>query len=212
VKLAAPMYLTDNADRLVAEYATKTASGLKSTPWQHSEIRERLYEETSGRCAYCDSTMRVVAYEHIEHIEPKSRHPEKVVSWSNLTIACPRCNINKGGFCNHETPLVNPYLDNPDDHLVFLGPLVFARPGNDRGVVTVARLKLSRAELTDARIRRIEFFESLIDRWKRAANEDIREALAEIIRAELADGEYRKSVEAFLVAVDFPVDVREDAA
>lgn len=211
-KLPMPDYLAGNADRLTADYIQKVAEGKTATPWQHDEIRDRLYDETDGRCAYCDSIVRVVAYEHIDHIEPKSRHPEKVVSWTNLTVACPRCNINKGDYCSHETPLVSPYNDDPRTHLIFLGPLVLAQPGDDRGLVTVTRLKLSRAELAEARTRRIEYFESLVDRWKRAAKEEIRDAIAEIIRDEITDGEYRSTVEAFLHAVNFPVRARGNAA
>jgi uncharacterized protein (TIGR02646 family) len=203
-KLPAPEYLNLNAARLTAIYREKALAGLPSAPWQDDDIRDRLFDETEGRCAYCDSSIRAVAYDHIEHILPKSKHPDEVLEWANLTIACPRCNINKGDYCSHEVPIINPYSDDPEAHLIFLGPLVLAQPGDDRASTTVHRLKLSRAELAEARVRRLQYFESMIDRWTPATTPEIKDVLEEFIRDELTSGEYRSTVKAYLRLVGFP--------
>jgi hypothetical protein len=203
-KLAEPTYLARNAQRLTNAYLLARRDGQDGgSPWRHPEIRKALNTETADRCAYCDSNVRVVAYEHVEHILPRSRFPEKVVEWHNLTVVCPRCNQNKSDYYSESTPLLNPYTDKPRDHLIFLGPLVFARPGNDRGGVTVRKLRLSRAELTEARTRRLDYVNSLVEAWTRADDSDIKATIADFIVDDYATGEYEATVEAFLVEVGF---------
>ena len=43
------------------------------------------------------------------HKLPKSKFPELVCDWENLTIACPKCNTNKGDYdLPLECPLLGP--------------------------------------------------------------------------------------------------------
>jgi len=58
---------------------------------QGYEVREYLLEKWSRRCAYCGRTNVPL---QVEHIIPKSRGGSDRVS--NLTIACHRCNHEKG--------------------------------------------------------------------------------------------------------------------
>jgi hypothetical protein len=96
-------------------------------------IREALRVETHDKCAYCESRMLHVTPDHIEHIRPRSIHPDLVVTWTNLTIACPMCNQTKRDYDSDEEPLLNPYEQDPGEHLLFVGPIVLQRPGSDLG-------------------------------------------------------------------------------
>jgi hypothetical protein len=55
------------------------------------EVREYLLEKWGRKCAYCGASDKAL---QIEHIVPKSRGGSNRVS--NLTIACARCNQDKG--------------------------------------------------------------------------------------------------------------------
>src|SRR5260370_28142579 len=66
--------------------------------YRHPLVREHLQIETRDKCAYCESKIRHVTPDHIEHILAKSARPDLIVDWSNLTIACPVCNHSKGDY------------------------------------------------------------------------------------------------------------------
>ena len=54
----------------------------------------RLYRREGGRCAYCG--MQIDLKEAtMDHILPRCKGGED--SWTNLVLACRRCNLRKGG-------------------------------------------------------------------------------------------------------------------
>lgn len=189
-----------------AALATGTETrGSEPRKWGHQDIRQALEKETSLKCAYCESLIGAVAREHIEHIQPRAHRPELVVYWENLTLACPRCNGYKGDYFSQTESLLNPYADNLDGHLAFLGATVTYRPGSDVGQRTVLRLRLYRADLMLARSRRLEQVAQLVHQWA-TADGPLADTLAEIIREEAApDAEYAATVRGYLRHVDFPL-------
>lgn len=179
--------------------------------WGHQDIREALEKETSLKCSYCESLIGAVAREHIEHIQPRAYRPELVVYWENLTLACPRCNGYKGDYFNEAEPLLNPYTDDLQGHLSFLGATVTYRPGSHVGQRTVLRLRLYRVDLMLARSRRLEQVAQLVHQWA-TADGPLADTLADIIREEASpDAEYAATIEAYLRHVDFPLEAPEVA-
>ena len=81
-----------------------------------------------GKCAYCESRITHVDYGHIEHHVPKAGpngRPKRTFQWSNLLLACGRCNgsENKGDrfpTARQGGPIVNPCKDDPADHFEFV--------------------------------------------------------------------------------------------
>jgi 5-methylcytosine-specific restriction endonuclease McrA len=127
----------------------------EKTRYRHADIKMALVAETSGKCAYCESKLRHIAYGDVEHIVPKSVDLEKTFQWTNLTLACDVCNTNKAAhFGNHED-LVDPYLVEPNLHLNFIGAIVFAKPGSHPGIATESTIKLNRIDLVERRIERL---------------------------------------------------------
>lgn len=65
------------------------------------ELRERLWELQSGLCAYCERTLDIgPGCTTIEHIIPKSRHPDQTFQYFNLVLCCAdpnTCNLYKRG-------------------------------------------------------------------------------------------------------------------
>ena len=194
-----PKILKEREAEWTTEYLACRASGDKlPSRWRHPQIKSALTVETNERCAYCDSTMAVVNFPHVEHILPKKVFPELVVAWTNLTLVCERCNNEKLDYYSQSTPLLNPYEDDADEHLLFVGPWIFPRPGSDRGLVTVRRLGLARQPLTSQRLRRVEQLLSLLDSWARADPEDVKSELFKIIADDVRTGPYQKSALAIL--------------
>lgn len=177
-KGTAPSILIEKAaawkDELVATLARgeKPSETIKQR-YRHKDIKNALLAETAGKCAYCESKIRHIAHGDIEHIIPKSKVPEKAYDWDNLTIACDMCNENKGDYFNADSAqthedLVDPYIDDPKEHFLFLREILHPRPDSMRGYKTNYIIKLSRSELLEHRRERMDFLDGLVRAYQNA--------------------------------------------
>lgn len=204
-KRAEPICLTTESKKWTNEFAVAISIGAPlPTRWRHRQIVDGLVAETMGKCAYCEGYIPDVAYPHIDHILPKSVRPDLVVEWTNLTLACPACNTSKGDYFDAEVPLVNPYIDNPDDHFTFAGPMLAPMIGDVRARTTVRRLKLQRAALVLSRMKRIEDLHLLVDLWDQE-QEPRRSAFALEIRDRIkGDQEFSTFLKHYAMSLGFP--------
>lgn len=201
-----PPILTSNKAAWTAAFVTAHATDPTARgKWGHAEIRAALARETRHLCAYCEAYVPDVSYEHVEHICPKSKFPGLAHEWDNLTSACERCNKNKGTYHEPGSEILNPYVDDPDDHLRFIGNLVIHVPGSMRGEITWRKLKLDRLDLANSRNVRLGSVREAYLRWH-DADQPLKDALRDALRLDAAEGEFSAAVVAFLQAVDFPVD------
>ncbi len=196
-----PQILVENGEAWTSEYLnwSEQPVGTGPRPYAHPEIRSALEDETRSKCAYCEGRVNDVAYTHIEHKLPKRKYPEMVCAWENLTIACPRCNTNKGDYDIPECPLLDPYRDNVEEEVAFGGPLALPR-GGPSARATITRLKLNRMDLLYSRSERLERLDSLLDLVERAASKpDVLHSLwLDIDAATAAEGEFASACRQFL--------------
>lgn len=144
----------------------ETPSQSLKNKYNHSSIKESLREESNSKCMYCESGIKHITPEHIEHIKPKSKFPELAYEWDNLGLSCPVCNMNKSDLFDTECAFINPYDDSPDEFLMAVGPLIYARPGKPRGEITEKVIKLNRTELVEKRIERISAIRHLVEKYE----------------------------------------------
>ena len=185
VKSDEPEVLRNNAKNWTDELLRRLEAGDAPTEYllsryAHPGIKAALLVETFEKCAYCESPFRHVTYGDVEHISPKRMNPQLRFSWGNLTIACDVCNTKKA---EHE--LVDPYQIDPSDAFFFIGPVIWARAGNDRAVVTEARLDLNRLPLVQRRLERLEFLRNLVAS-AHGKPADVRDAILDKARRECA--------------------------
>lgn len=206
MKGAPPRALVENADAWRAEYLA-LLDGTEGIPdaakyrYRHPEVKEAIRQETHDKCAYCESRVSHVYPGDCEHILPKSRFPKLVVEWINLTFVCAECNRRKSDYAEDAHPLINPYIDDPDAHLRFVGPLVFQRPGDLRGMRTVTVLELSRPALVERRKERLEQMQRLLHVWASIPEGPDRDIVANLVEKETQDDqEYAAVVRAMLAA------------
>jgi uncharacterized protein (TIGR02646 family) len=167
-----PAILVANGDTWRDELVAVLAAGEKPTDamkarYRHPEIKDAILTETGEKCAYCESKVRHIAYGDIEHFIPKSKAPDKAYVWSNLTLACDICNTNKGDYYSDDPTksqddLIDPYVDNPRDHFLFMREVVSPRPDSLRGYATEQVLKLTRGELLERRRERMAFIDGMV--------------------------------------------------
>jgi len=167
VKLPKPKILIDNEKTWTIEYRKAIRTGKKPLPTKYNqkEIKDILIAETCGKCAYCESKVTAVYPGDIEHILPKNKRPDLYVEWSNLTFSCHRCNSaeGKGSYYNLSNPLINPYIDNVDNHLLWVGPIVLQK--TPKGLLTGNKLGLNRLGLVQSREEKLEEIAEWLKVW-----------------------------------------------
>src|SRR4051812_26973735 len=84
-------------DELLASIGNGDEAGRRTIERRYSDrrVKTALMEETHGKCAYCETALKVSGYPRVDHIMPRKVKPELTFSWPNLTIACEICNGKK---------------------------------------------------------------------------------------------------------------------
>jgi len=133
---------------------------------------------------YCESKISHIDYAHVEHIKPKAqdKHPQLEFDWGNLGYCCPVCNNKKGGKYDDATPYVDPYSEDPADHLVPSGNWLFARMGSERGEITIRDIQLNRAELLERRLHRLEEIQAAVAACFRTHSASLRAMLLDELK------------------------------
>lgn len=208
-----PQVLVDNATQWTAEYlaclnANQKPSETIAHRYNNDEIKQALEKETHGKCAYCESKIKHIEYGDIEHILPKKKtaRPDLYVEWNNLTLACEVCNrTNKKDYYDPALPLVNPYVDDPDDFFIFLGTIISAKQNNSRAFVTENTLDLNRSELVVQRNEKLKSISTLFYSWNKESDSTIKSVLATQLKKECdVDKEYSAFIKHFLISKGFP--------
>lgn len=158
IKLEEPQVLVNNyknwTDTLISHQQIEEGAG-KSIPhyvkskYRHKDIKDTLKKETHGKCAYCESKILATSFGDVEHIIPKTFDTYMWFRWSNLTLGCQVCNNNKSDYHDDDNPLIDPYIDDVDKHLIFVGSVVV--PITVKGILTVSILDLNRTDLVEER-------------------------------------------------------------
>lgn len=123
--------------------------------YRQKDVRDSLRQMYDDRCCYCEETINIVAFEHIEHRKPKARFPADTFEWDNLHLACPKCNGAKVDKWNVRAPILDAVVDHPiETHLGYkesrLGLLRW--PESDRGETTIEHADLDRPGLRQVRV------------------------------------------------------------
>lgn len=159
--------------------------------YRNVDIKAAVLMETKDKCAYCESKILHVHHAEIEHIKPKSKFPEKCFDWENLTVACSICNNKKSDYYDENIPLINPYTDNPGDHIDCEGPLIFSLDTSTSGKKTVLTLDLNRSALLLSRCERLKPLLNLIARYNAEPDVIKKEIFkSELIAESNSDREY----------------------
>lgn len=178
-KGAEPHVLTLNRASWTAEFVrwNSNRNGTAPRHYAHPDIRSALRAEAHAKCAYCEGRIGDIAYDNIEHKLPKSKFAELACSWDNLTMACPKCNTNKGDYDNPNCRVLDPYVDDVEYQVAFGGPLALPRGGH-RASATINLLDLNRMELLYSRGQALTSINRLLDMIDRAGDQlDLVESL-----------------------------------
>ena len=199
-----PGVLGNQADAWTREYLELLEAGDEVPDsvryrYRHPDVKEALRTETSDKCIYCESKISHVFPGETDHLAPVSERPDLYVRWENLGYVCKECNRAKGAYYSEAEPLINPFTDEPDEHVAFYGPLVLHRPNDALGLRTIGRLRLCRSSLIERRRESLENLQRMIDSWAQLPEGPTRELLREQIMERARDAhEYAATARAFL--------------
>ena len=208
-----PQVLIDNNQKWKTEYMHCIETGEKpkkslATAYAHPTIKKALLEETYNKCAYCESKIGSVSFGDIEHILPKSERPDLCFEWSNLTLACEKCNrAGKRTYYSEDYPLSNPYVDYPEECLIAAGAYIYPYQGHERAEITINTIKLNRVRLLEERKERMDFLSNLIEKWASYSPEHPLKAIAEenLHLYYESEAKYSFIIKQFLKLQGFPV-------
>ena len=163
-RAAAPLYLTSEK---VAELTERFKVTGKSV-WNDDNIKIPLLFSGNGKCAYCECPLTTESnYMEVEHFENKDRSPEKVVLWENLLPSCKKCNGAKGAHDVLVEPIVNPFVDDPREHIALRFYRMKGKTPLGKSTIDVANLNHS-DRLVLSRFKVGEAVSDLIDTsWER---------------------------------------------
>lgn len=129
------------------------------------EIRNFYRIKQHGRCSYCKQQVSLTSALncHIEHIVPKSLHPQYTFTPKNLCVICADCNEIKRSqetlgmipetLCNDSIKkyptisaafkIVHPHFDKYDDHILIVNGCYIDK-GSKKGNFTIGACNLNR--------------------------------------------------------------------
>ena len=143
-------------DVLALDGQPEQATTHQKSRYNHPDVKAGVVAETNGKCAYCESKVLHIDFGDIEHILPKKDRPDLWFDWNNLTLACSICNNSKRAYFDEDLPLLDPYLDEPEERLLFFGPFARPLPGDDNARMTETVLALNRPKLVERRTERLD--------------------------------------------------------
>jgi len=161
------------------------------TDYKHSSNKDALVTASSGKCMYCESKVTHVYFGDVEHIKPKAVYPLLKFEWTNLGFVCAKCNNAKKDKFNEQTPYVDPYEEDPEEHVLAWGSVLKHKNGSERGELTILDIELNRNDLVEKRQARLDDIQKAIDACKRTQNTTLKElALQALINEASVDKEY----------------------
>ena len=135
----------------VAQKTNQYKASRKSV-WNIDWLKEILMDLSNGKCAYCECLLTKESnYMEVEHFHDKNQYPDKVMDWNNLLPSCKHCNGHKLTHDVVAVPIVNPFIDNPSNHLYFQYFRYKAKDTKGENTISVLDLNDCERKLVDTR-------------------------------------------------------------
>lgn len=97
----------------------KTEKEALVSHYRNDLIKEKLFESSNLKCAFCECKPGEGGNIEVEHFKPKSIYPLLTFEWTNFLPCCRKCNLSKSNHDTGMSPIINPYDTDPDLFLYY---------------------------------------------------------------------------------------------
>ena len=94
-------------------------------PRSYTDYRDAandLVQRLGRYCSYCEKNLANAP--EVEHIQPKSSHPNLKLAWTNFLLACKNCNTIKSDKSVNVGRIAFPHIDNTFRGLQYEGSVI----------------------------------------------------------------------------------------
>lgn len=133
-----PAAMTDD---WVADRTAKFINNRKLRVWDETFLKDALLAMSANKCAYSEIRLQEEGkIMEVEHFLPKSTYPDQVLQWPNLLPSSRHCNNAKREKDPTIYPIINPFEDEPKDHLYILDYMLFGKTQKGRNSAIILKL------------------------------------------------------------------------
>lgn len=121
-------YMDNAALEAAAELSTNGAiDKALLNKYNYAPLKEIKIKESGSKCVYCESKITATQYGELDHIDPKSNcislaKVSLIYDYKNLALCCRICNERKANL-GITSPLLSPYSNRPETHIVYAGTI-----------------------------------------------------------------------------------------
>ncbi len=174
-----------------------------TTNYKHPVNKAALSEASFDKCIYCESKISHTYYGDVEHLKPKATYPSLEFVWENLGYVCARCNGFKSDKYDEYNPFLNPYDEDPEEHIIALGAIIAHKSSSSRGKSTIDEnegIHLNRPQLVERRYEKLKLIEKIIDLSEKVGADTQLYTVEELKTEAEADKEYSLVIKHLLKA------------
>lgn len=104
-------------------------------------LKEAVYDMSFGKCVYSESKLGEEGkYPELDHFYPKSLYPDDVMKWGNLLLSNKKCNTTKSNLDPAKEPIINPFEDDPKEHLYLKNYRFYAKTTKGENTINATAL------------------------------------------------------------------------
>ncbi|WP_108804765.1 HNH endonuclease [Aquimarina sp. Aq107] len=154
-----PDKLTEQEQKRLTDKYKKDGSSV----WNKEYIKKAVFNLSNGKCCFSEISLNTNStYLEIEHFYPKNLYPGKVMEWGNLLPSSKKCNGTKNNHNTLKEPIVNPFKDNPKDHLFLRNGRFYDKTKIGKTTINIVALN-DRRHFVDNRLDHIMDITEIID-------------------------------------------------
>ncbi len=128
-------------DAWITEQTAKFKANKELRVWAVPFLRKALLIMSGYKCAYSEIKLEEEGkIMEVEHFLPKGKYEDQVLDWRNLLPSSRHCNNAKLEKDPAVYPIINPFEDDPKDHLYILDYMLFGKTQKGKNSAVILKL------------------------------------------------------------------------
>ena len=125
----------------VTEQTAKFIANSQLRVWSVDFLKKALLELSGYKCAYSEIRLQEEGkIMEVEHFLPKKTYKSLVLDWNNLLPSSRHCNNAKLERDPNTYPIINPVVDEPNEHLYLIDYALYGRTHKGKNSIIILKL------------------------------------------------------------------------